>query len=844
VTGHTARSDSGWAFWRPAVLRAPGFDSRRGTNLCSPLAAEAADRLSAEALANRADPDWLAYQGTFAAEAARLGTVLGQIAREPRFQFALAWQNHQVIEKGVEPMLRRAEAAGSRNTKQRQREDMVANYWQRYCLKNDTIGFFGPIAWGFFDDSVPHTQLAAGPGLIANSETFFEQWAIDVLIDVLAEQPGMTDWIPPALVPFVRLDGDQVIRPAGPPIKLAPTELAVVRLVDGCTPAVRIAAALGPEVLGPDAVSPDVLSAHALSPEALGPDARISRDEVFEILASLRRRRVLTWKLQLPLSAYPELGLRRYLASVGDAGLAASGIAKLDQLEAAKRVVSQAAQGDDPALFTRALSELDEVFIGLTGTAPNRNGGKAYGGRTLVYHDARRNLDFTLGADFAAALEPLDLLLQSARWLTHEFRAALDVKFTAIAERLAAADGWPISLASFWFECLPLLHKSAYGLLDDLQVELQRRWAGLVPWQPDQARVQLSLAELREPVREAFDAPDSGWAGGRYVSPDVLIAAADAEAMHRGDFELILGELHLALPSLRHSCFVSQHPNRGDLLAYLAEDNPGPRLMSVAPKEDAGRLTIRTQPALTRDEDFVVALFEQTADPSRPRLLRAADLFVAQTADGLRVTVGTDCSFDIADVFSELLTQLIMDRFVMFPPSAHRPRISIDRLVIARETWQFPANQFDFTATSDEAVRFAGARAWWRRQSLPEQVFVKVPGETKPFFVDFTSPLYVNILAKAVRRLQAGRPGQSASARQPASAREPASAGGQPAASTPGPEAMPMVQISEMLPSMADLWLSDQEGNRYTSECRVVAVDLRGPVPGGTRATTAAASRG
>ncbi len=809
MTAHTAKSDSGWAFWRPAVLRAPGFDSRQGTMLCAPLAAAAADRLGSADLANRMGQDWLDYQATFAAELARLGGVIRQIARQPRFQFALAWQNHQVIEKGVAPMLRRAEAAGSRNTKQRQREDMVANYWQRYCLKNDTIGFFGPVGWGSLDDSAPHTRLEAGAGLIASSEIFFEQWAIDVLVDVLGAGPEMAEWIPPALVPFVRLDGDRIIRAAGPPIVLSPAELAVARLVDGRTPAGRIA-----EIL-------------AAAPSGLG--TTVGRDEVFEILNGLRKRRVLTWKLQLPLSAHPELALRRYLASIGDPGLAADGIARLDQLEAARASVSQAAQGDDPALFVQALSQLDDVFIGLTGASPNRNGGKAYGGRTLVYHDARRNLDFTLGADFVAAMAPLDLLLQSARWLTYQFRQALETEFHLIAERLAAPDGWPINLASFWFECLSLLHKSAHGVLDQLQLEFQRRWADIVRWPACEARVKLTMAELREPVRAAFDAPDSGWSGGRYVSPDILVAAADAEAMRRGEFELVLGELHLALPTLRHSCFVTQHPRRQDLLDYLGADNPGPRLISVPPKEDAGRLTVRTQPALTRDEDYVVALFEQTADPSRARLLRAADLFVSRTSDGLRVTVG-DHSFDVADVFSEMLTQLIMDRFVMFPPRAHQPRISIDRLVIARETWQYPADQLDFSATLDEALRFAAARAWWREESLPAQVFVKVPGETKPFFVDFTSPFYVNILAKAVRRLQAGEPGRSVGGRQAA-------------ARTPTADASPIVSISEMLPSMDELWLTDQEGNRYTSECRVVAVDLRGPVPGGTRAAVVMAAQ-
>jgi hypothetical protein len=46
-------------------------------------------------------------------------------------------------------------------------------------------------------------------------------------------------------------------------------------------------------------------------------------------------------------------------------------------------------------------------------------------------------------------------------------------------------------------------------------------------------------------------------------------------------------------------------------------------------------------------------------------------------------------------------------------------------------------------------------RTWWRGTGLPHQVFVKVPGEVKPFFVDFDSLVYVNLLAKSLRRLQA-----------------------------------------------------------------------------------------
>lgn len=783
MADYAARFASGWALWRPAVLRAPGFPSQQAERLCSPLLAQAADRLVDEpgsALANRP-----AYRALFAAETERLSTVIQEIATEPRFQFALCWQNHKLVDEAIVPMLRHAERRAPRNSKRRQREELVANYWQRYCLKNDTVGFFGPVGWGAIDPAFPGTKITAGPDLIASSELFFEAWTVDALADVIAGEPGLTDWIAPRLLPFVRLEGDQIIRPAGAPIELSATEVAVIRRANGLIPAGQIA----------DEVSVELAGA-------------CSRDQALEVLSGLRRRRVLTWKLQLPLAPHPEADLRQFLMSVGDDRLAAGGLAKLDRLEAARDAVGAAAAGPDPAEFAQSLRTLDELFVELTGASPSRNGGKAYGGRTLVYHDARRDIDFTLGADFLAALEPMDLLLRAARWLTYSFRQALDVEFGAIAERLAGPDGKPVSLASFWFECLSLLHKSARQIADQLQRELQRRWADILRCPSGESRVRRSLADVREAATMAFDAPDSGWPGGRYASPDILIAAPDQEAIKRGEFELVIGEMHLALASLRHYCFVLQHPAPEELFACLAGDAPGPRLVPVAPKEDSGRLTLRTQPALTRDEDYLVAFFDQPIDAARPRLLRAADLTVTPTATGLRVIVGEGLSFDVADVFSEMLTNVIMDKFSIFPEQQHLPRVSIDRMVISRETWRLPAECLTFAAVPDEADRFAAARAWLRGVGLPTQVFVKVPGEIKPFFVDFDSPPYVSLLAKAARRLQAGQAEKG------------------PAA------ASPIIQISEMLPAMSDLWVTDGAGHRYTSEVRIVAVDTHGPLHG------------
>lgn len=94
-----------------------------------------------------------------------------------------------------------------------------------------------------------------------------------------------------------------------------------------------------------------------------------------------------------------------------------------------------------------------------------------------------------------------------------------------------------------------------------------------------------------------------------------------------------------------------------------------------------------------------------------------------------------------------------------------------------------------------ECERFAEARRLRHELGLPRRVFVKVPIERKPFFVDFDSPVYVNILARHARHT----------------------------AERTSPETS--IVVSEMLPTPDTAWLADSGGNRYTGELRIVAVD-------------------
>jgi hypothetical protein len=766
---HVTLASGQWILWRPILLRAAGFPAAGVSRLAAPDLARAADTFDPTGGAEDREQYVRAYEEGMLT----LGDELRGIARDEDFRRALTWQNHQAVDTAVQPLLRRDPRTQGRNSKYRQHEELLANYWQRYCVKNDSVGFFGPVGWGRFDPDRPVTRLMPGPRLIAHAEVFFEAWPVDRLAAKVELTGEDRRRLKPHRRPFVRIDGDVVRIPGARDVTLSAADLAVLGRCDG--------------VLRAEQIARDVARAAVVTEEA----------EVYAILDRLRRRRLVEWHLRVPLSIRPDQALRRALRGVDDGrdgGVSANGLAALDRLDAGREAVRSAA--DDAGRLAAALHDLDATFEQLTDAAPNRNPGKTYGGRTLVYHDALRDLDLAVGRDVLEALAPLELLLRAARWLTHGVGEALTALLRELVDAHLAEHGRLPTLAWLWTNSLPGIHSAEGGIATGVCAEFRRRWQHVLRWDGDARRVHYRTDDLAAAVAECFDAPAPGWTGALYSSPDVMVAAQSPEAFRGGDFTLVLGELHLAVNTLRNAFQVEQHPDRRELFACLDAETPGPRLHPMLPKENAGRLSARTHPALIRPEDFLVALMEYTAEPDRPHVLRAADLVVEPDGGRLLLTEPDGRRFDLLDVYPEVLMNLVGDSFALFGAVPHTPRLTIDRLVVARETWSFALDELPFAGDKYEAIRYAAVRRWRAEQLLPDQVFATLANGKKPFYVDFDSPVYVNLLVKAVRSAQGGAAGR--------------------------------LELTEMLPTADDLWLSDIDGARYTSELRLTAVDRSG----------------
>jgi len=714
-----------------------------------------------------------AFKRAFSGSSVQNSRVLHEIAAWPAFREAVTWQNRKAVHTALDTLLRRPIDGRPPTSKSRQDEELVASYLQRYCVKNDTIGFFGPVGWAEFVSSGPALSAQPGPQLLATRQVYFESWPMEALAKTITGNPDVFPWLLPIRMPFVRLKGSILHHPVYGSRRISADQAAVLRACDGRFPAKKIANTLIRE---------------------MGP----IRGEVqfYRCLSELAGQGLVFWDFNIPLEAHPECTLREALQRIEDLPLRRGALDMLDELEHARQDVA-AASGDAQQL-DRALENLEQTFTRLTGLDSTRGAGKTYAGRTIVYEDCRRDLNVLLGPELLETLAtPLSLLLLSARWLTWEFAVMYRNKFSEIYSELASGTNEShVDAALFFQRAAPFLSSYQGGLGRPVQEQFQAKWERILRIGLATEPLRYSTEDLRAEVEQEFAAPRPGWDSARYHSPDIMIVAASQEAVERGDYLLAMGELHVGGNTLSAGLFVNQHPSPEDLVRAAEYDLGTPKAIAFPPR-DTPELLARTFSGLVSSKDFRLEYAKDGFISDRSKALAISSLVVVET-DGVLTASTRDGRrhFDIIDLVGGLIHGMVVDSFRMIGARPRTPRISIDRLVIKRASWRFPPETLIFAQQKHPADRFLATRRWAQACGLPRFCFFKVPVERKPAYLDLHSPTLVDIFCKAVRRTcQPSLDGAT-------------------------------VDLTEMLPGLDQIWLNDASGRLYTSELRIVAVDL------------------
>ena len=772
-----------WALWREVTLRAAGFPLGLLEALGDPGLAALADAANASAPETEAEA---AYAAEFPAAVRRLTGALYDAAGLPALREAIAWQNRRALDTGIDALLRRGPDPAKRNTKHRQHEALLASYLQRYCAKNDTIGFFGPVSLARFDDGsgvrISHSGSAAP---VSDRVTYLEGWSIRAL---MAEHvQALRPWLVPRRMPFLGLDGTLLRLPLAPPVQLTAAEAAVLRACDGIRTARQVAA----EVLADPAAG------------------LAGVEDVFAVLARLAEHHRLVWTVDIaPQDIRPERSMRAVLARVDDGAVRQPAEAALDALVASRDALAAAA--GNPERVVAAMAGLEETFTRFAGVAPTRRAGELYAGRTLAYEECLRADTVRLGPDaLDGAREALGLVLDSARWFTAVTGALYARRFGEIfAERSAALGGGPVPLAEFWLLANDALFDQPPPLVEPAVRALQQRWAAILglpsDQQPsDQRRIQLHSHDIRAAVARAFPAQPRPWPMGVHHSPDLMIAGPDAAA--GGRYTWVLGEIHPSIVTTRYATWMAFQQDPEAIRAGMRHDLGGAAVF-LAETAVEGGVSSRLSNVLASPQDLRLAFAADSCGYDPRKLLLVGDCELVDSPTGLRVR-RRDGSLELGllEVLGDLLSAVVVQTFHPVPRGGHAPRVTIDDLVVSRESWTLPATEPPFADTADERLRYAQARGWAARHGLPRYVFLRFTGERKPIFADLTSLASIDLIARALRRSRRDV-GDGAS-----------------------------VSVVEMLPTPEQAWLTDARGNRYSAELRMVVADQKPPTqkPGG-----------
>ncbi|MEH0971308.1 lantibiotic dehydratase [Micromonospora sp. CPCC 205546] len=697
--------------------------------------------------------DWIDFEATgdFDTDEKAAQEVVTAIAEQPSVREALLWQNPVIYRRRYRE--RAAPAAGSR---QRQRDRALWAYASRYCAKNDMIGFFGPVVWGRWVDGPTEIGEAGRP--LRRRSTSFEYWAIQTLAKALHDRHDLSRWTVPRRAPVTHLEGETLFLADGTELRLSGMRARVLALCDGRRTVDDIVAEL----------------------------ADVERDTVLAEIDRLRTMRLLTSGFTVLRGINPERALRGQLLRVTDPDRRAAALADLDRVVRARDRV--AGVDGDPVALDAALDELDSCFVEVTGGDAYHRAGDFYAGRTVVFQDCHGGLDVSLSTGLLDRVAPaLDLVLAGAAWYCRRTAAEYEAWLTPHVDPVA---GTPL------MNVMDMVARSAtYGEesppADAAAAELRQHWERLLVPDPDARAVHLTSDELRAGVEAAFPAGPPPWPQARWHSPDLMIAAEDMAQVRDGRATVVLGEVHPAMQTMDVVSAYEFHPDRPGLHRLIDDAMGDDRIIPIYPLS-TGVLNSRTVPPDTYLSARYRYLGLGAEAPYGPpdRLLPAARLRLRRSDAGLVVTDDRG-GFEApaVQVLGDFLSHAAAQRFGLLPARPHQPRVTIDGLVVSRESWTVPTDSLG----GQGAALYAAAARLRDELGLPRHVFATIAGERKPFHVDLSNPMSLGVLGHRLRRRDNAR-----------------------------------LRFTEMLPAPDQLWLRDAHDRRYTAEFRFVCVDRFG----------------
>lgn len=596
------------------------------------------------------------------------------------------------------------------NSATRKFERRLVSYLQRFCTKNETQSFFGPINYATLAPDQPEVlQLRYASETLQQRCAFPSQWMVEAMAAAISAEPELRFFLRPRRATHCLL---------GENYTLTFPMSSTIRVLDA---------------------QQAWLFEHADGRRTVRELAQASREDclkTWQRLEQLQRWAAIVLPVLIPGDTSDPLGyLQNWLANVPESPARTRWQTTLHQLHT---LIEKFAATPFPQR-TSLLDQMEILFTSACGQKAHRGAGAMYVDRSLLFEECLGNLEqCSIGGSLAHQLTHKLQPILNLWYVYGHLQMQRDQRIAyQLWQRLRTSSTHTVPLLAYLHAAQNEIEHSVLPGEDETATLLQRLRT-LVSCRSDGHIARLSYTDLpRAPVEHA------------YTSLDVMIASERISALQQGNYQIILGEGH-ALPLLL--VFPTAH--------FLEEEQRDALKRAFSAKITApDSTTITAQVLVTRKNKIFPYMLTDSQIELRPfysdtRAIPVAAVEVYESAGTLALRAeGRDLRLHTSlKRLSEQFDPLAPFAFPgVRPPTIdlgeHTPRIEVDGIVCQRERWTLPTTPIK-TQGLKGCELFLKVWRWKELHGLPQEVFVRAPHEPKPIYIDFCNYFLHELLCR------------------------------------------------------------------------------------------------
>ncbi|QRO01332.1 lantibiotic dehydratase [Archangium violaceum] len=606
---------------------------------------------------------------------------LRERAAEPAIQEAVFFSNPAMYENVWSRYLEGD--ARPDNSDARRVERQVYTYLQRFCAKNETTSFFGPISYGECDGE-DGTDVRVVPSGSTRRRTFLTFWAVTELARAVGRERAVRPRLPLRVNPIFKVEAGRA----------------------SCAP-LKLEVALSPEAERLLGVLPTAPTLDAAARELGVPVETVERWVV-----PLVKSAVVLLGLPFVANDFATLeSLREAVVALPASEARERWLSRLDELERLRAEF----EGAGLARRRELLQTLETRFTEYTGKPARRGEGQVYSDRLILYEEASSPFRLKLGRRFS---EEMAAKLSGGLELSAAYGDRVQGSYREQVRDALGSEERPLDFLEY-----------AVRLRPD-QVAGSR----FAPVPPILLDEDLSRART---LPEDFLGTSKP--GGRYALPDVCLAAT-------GDgYEVMCARVHHHL--MLWSWLSAFYPDRAryeSVAGQWLQREPAARgLVGLAIRRRNKGFYVYPGRRLVYSVSDVLDVEQGALKPHDVKVLPTREGPVLVDGEGQELSLYMPLDdFNTYPPFAALAHPQVLHAKLR-TQGRHLPRLSIGGAVYQRERWELPTTTFSQVSGVDLLLAVERER---RASGWPRFVFMRSSTERKPYLIDTASPFALELL--------------------------------------------------------------------------------------------------